>query len=160
MIPNLLHLGSVPSDLCGLRHQNSLAKRARWFGEIGSLKLDPANPLKDAMQSVCKEFGFKLCNRSRNGYTLFDYTFSRGSVTLHKDEGMGLCACVLVATAPLSKKDPCSECELIVRGESITLRRGDIFLFNGNKQHAWIANCGWVLAIHTATRSRSQKTRG
>jgi hypothetical protein len=45
---------------------------------------------------------------------------------------------------------------LIAQGKSIDLQIGNVFVFNGNFDHAWIANCRWLIASQSVNLRRNR----
>lgn len=159
-----LHIGSVPLDCCDRPHQRSIIRGKAYLGEIDTHPMDGDDPVREELEQLCAFHGYQF-NQSHPGpYSPFDYTFGAGSARPHIDGGMGLTAGVLVAIGDLSRSLPDEsfypdqqQCILAAGGDFLPIGVGDAFIFNADKEHAWIANCRWVIAIQSVSRLRKRR---
>jgi hypothetical protein len=81
------------------------------------------------------------------------YLYGAGSVSPHIDDTNHATVAVLVATENLAPDLDSNNnyCELVTRDQCLSIKKGDVFIFDGSKKHAWIANCRWVIAFQDVT---------
>jgi hypothetical protein len=123
--------------------------------------MEDDDPIRDALKHVLKPAGYRvMTNSSRcHPYAPWSYVTGVGSVLYHDDPGMGLQAAVLVAALPLTRGGFLdSICQFTSRGQWLDCRVGTVFVFNGDHDHAWIANCRWCLATHSIRQIRNRHT--
>ena len=113
------------------------------------------DPIHDALCGLCKSQKYAI-DQWRNGFNTYGYVYGIGSIMPHTDKGMGLTACALVAIEKITRSlgwsaaelDKIDGCALIYDSGIISdLMPGDVFVFDANKLHSWMANCRWVLAL-------------
>jgi hypothetical protein len=117
------------------------------------------DPIFRSLCDLCIQKKFKPVSSSRSNYVPVSYSYGIGSIAPHSDDGMGLTAGLLVATEPIHDENgkhssfSCSrDCYLFhEHAESLMLKIqiGDVFIFDANYNHAWMANCRWLLALHS-----------
>jgi hypothetical protein len=140
--------------------QRRLAADANLESGIDSITMDPTDPIVDALKHVVNRAGYRvMLDASRcRPYDHQGYVTGMGSAYFHADPGMGLQVAVMVATQPLVRKGYTHRyletCQFTSRGKWIDCKIGDVFVFNGDYYHAWIANCRWALATHSIRRVR------
>ncbi len=140
------------------QHKDFLRKSVGYhsLGCVYSKEIKEDDPILLGLQKACELHGFMVNSISRNDYPICDYTFAAGSVGLHRDPGLGLTVNVLVALQSFSRSFDCyNDCQLIAQGKSIDLQIGNVFVFNGNFDHAWIANCRWLIATQSVKLRRN-----
>tara|TARA_S200002703_G_scaffold38799_2_gene34033 strand:+ start:4786 stop:5301 length:516 start_codon:yes stop_codon:yes gene_type:complete len=143
------------------RDQRELAKYASFEGGIDSMPMRKDDPIRDALKHALKPAGYRvmLDNSRCHPYDPWCYVTGMGSAFYHNDTGMGLQAAVLVAALPLTRGGYCdSSCQFTSRGQWLDCQVGTVFVFNGDHDHAWIANCRWCLATHSIRRTRNRHT--
>jgi hypothetical protein len=145
MTTTLRKIGKIPI-IETVQHRDML-KRAG-FGEINTDHISSEEPVLIDLRKRVMACGYELVSH-RPRYGEKDYTFSAGSAMPHDDPGMGLTAAVLVATRDLSRafEDTVSYCTFFAEGQYQTIQIGDVFVFDADKDHAWMANCRWLLAM-------------
>jgi hypothetical protein len=101
------------------------------------------------LRKVCELHGFAI------NY-FYDYVYGAGSVAPHEDSGFGFAVGVLVATRPLSKslESDSEECFLFTKGKILSITVGEVFLFDSDAEHAWMANCRWLIATQSVKLKR------
>jgi hypothetical protein len=53
-------------------------------------------------------------------------------------------------TRPLSSSFGADdECLLFTKGKFLSLAIGEVFLFDSDTEHAWMANCRWLIACQS-----------
>jgi hypothetical protein len=153
-------IGKIDTALCNQRHQFAFIRPRPDIGGVDIADLHHNNPERYALQRVCKESGFVFSD-CPGPYSNYHYCIGSGSVLSHDDKGMGLTACALIATLPLVRGDTCNhyECEFITHGkkQALTLRVGDVFVFNADHWHTWVANCSWVLVQQHVSKLRTKR---
>jgi hypothetical protein len=140
------------------QHKDFLRKSTKHnsLGCVYSERIEKDDPILLDLQKACELHGFVVNSISCDSYLVCDYTFGAGSVVLHKDPGLGLTVNVLVALQSFSRSFDCyNDCQLIAQGKSINLKVGSVFVFNGNFNHAWIANCRWLIATQSVKLRRN-----
>ena len=161
-----LYLGRVPEVVVGRHLQESFiegssATSCPPLGDVGSREIVRSDPVLAELRRRCAIRGLTFAEKAPRPYPLADYTFGAGSVFPHDDDGFGLTAGVLVATAPLAEHlyewDEKEKCVLFAARSRLELKIGDAFVFNANKEHAWMANCRWVLALHHVCPMKKKK---
>lgn len=161
-----LLIGSIPKRHVGRTdHKFIIEGRAAsdcpFLGSVDVDSMSEGDPLLPRIAAICSQHGFALNERHPGPYSVRDYTFGAGSVGPHTDSGMGLTIGALVAVAPLSpglqEWMPKSSCHIMTKGASAEVELGDVFVFNADREHSWIANCRWVLAIHSVRKMRTRK---
>jgi hypothetical protein len=81
-----------------------------------------------------------------------------GSVGMHDDNGMGLLLNWVLKVNNLSRSKWSSHGpELITKQECLEIREGDVFVFDANKDHAWLSNNMCLLAQVTVKKTRKVK---
>ena len=128
---------------------------------VNSFTMEDDDPIRDALKHALKPAGYRVMTNSnrRYPYDPWSYVAGMGSVLYHDDPGMGLQAAVLVAALPLTRGGYCdSSCQFTSRGQWLDCQVGTVFVFNGDHDHAWIANCRWCLATHSIRRTRNRHT--
>jgi hypothetical protein len=143
------------------RDQRRLAAEAGLGDGIESFRMDDQDPIRDALKHVINRAGYRvmLDNSRCHPYDPWEYATGMGSVLYHDDLGMGLQAAVLVAALPLTRGGYCdSSCQFTSRGQWLDCQVGTVFVFNGDHDHAWIANCRWCLATHSIRRTANRHT--
>jgi hypothetical protein len=82
----------------------------------------------------------------------------RGSVDYHTDDGLGLCLSLLAWADPLVDDGVAFGSAAFLAGptKSVSVDVGDIFVFDGNRHHAWISNCNCILAQLTVGKRRKK----
>ena len=86
-------------------------------------------------------------------YASVNFLPVNGSIKWHTDIGSGInVACLAVSEDYLGGLP-----ELITRHGAQELRHGDVFVFDADKGHAWIANDFCVLASITARKKRQRR---
>jgi hypothetical protein len=133
--------------------QHSRMLKSVLIGELESEVIYGYDPVLTGLRKVCAASHYAPSTTSPL-YPDFGYVFSCGSAFPHDDEGMGLQAGVIVAVEPLSKRfdgifSSCSPCVLLSQGQTIQLDVGDVFIFDADYEHAWMANCRWVVALQS-----------
>ena len=160
-------LSAIDESAVNTKDQRSLlggkaAKDCPWLGEVNVAPVHRNDSVLVELERACKLQGFVFNKEHPGPYSECDYTFGAGSVGFHNDGGMGLTAAVLVAVAPIA---PAIEeslfgretCELVSGGKFLRLKVGDAFVFNGDVEHAWIANCRWVIVVQSVRKLRKKK---
>ena len=143
------------------RDQRRLAAEAGLGDGIESFRMDDQDPIRDALKHVINRAGYRvmLDNSRCHPYDPWEYAAGMGSAFYHNDTGMGLQAAVMVAALPLTRGGYCdSSCQFTSRGQWLDCQVGTVFVFNGDHDHAWIANCRWCLATHSIRRTRNRHT--
>ena len=143
------------------RDQRELAKYASLQGGINSMPMRKDDPIRDALKHAINRAGYRvmLDNSRCHPYDPWCYVTGMGSALYHNDPGMGLQAAVMVAALPLTRGGYCdSICQFTSRGQWLDCQVGTVFVFNGDHDHAWIANCRWCLATHSIRRIRNRHT--
>jgi len=128
---------------------------------VESFTMEDDDPIRDALKHVLEPAGYRvMLDSSRcDPYDPWSYVAGMGSVLYHDDRGMGLQAAVMVAALPLTRGGFLdSSCQFTSRGQWLDCPVGTVFVFNGDHDHAWIANCRWCLATHSIRRIRSRHT--
>lgn len=146
------YLGSIPLDLCNTRKQRDLIRDINVLSGIDSEDMHHLDPVRDAMWQVCKRAGYSFSRTKPAPYPLYDYTIGAGSAFTHTDPGMGLTAAAFVASIrlspPLDNSDGANDiCQLITGNRTLDVGISNVFVFNADKPHAWLANCRWALAV-------------
>ena len=141
--------------------QRELAKYASLGLGIDSMPMRKDDPIRDELKHVINRAGYRvmLDNSRCHPYDPWSYVTGMGSAFYHNDTGMGLQAAVMVAALPLKRSGYCeSTCQFTSRGQWLDCQVGTVFVFNGDHDHAWIANCRWCLATHSVRRIRNRHT--
>jgi len=128
---------------------------------VESFTMEADDPIRDALKHVLQPAGYRvMTDASRcDPYDPWSYVTGMGSVLYHDDPGMGLQAAVLVAALPLTRGGFLdSNCQFTSRGQWLDCHVGTVFVFNGDHDHAWIANCRWCLATHSIRRIGNRHT--
>ena len=82
----------------------------------------------------------------------------KGSVGMHDDHGMGLLLNWVLKVNNLSRSPWSSHGpELITKQGCLEIREGDVFVFDANKDHAWLSNDRCLLAQVTVKKTRKVK---
>lgn len=91
--------------------------------------------------------GYDLKNESCiAGFSNPFYVSGAGSIIPHKDTGLGLTINILVSTKHLSRTYQSEDdCMLFAQGKYTKIKVGHVFLLNTNVEHAWMANCRWLI---------------
>jgi hypothetical protein len=99
------------------------------------------------LRQVCDIHGLAAQMHNSEFFYPSGYFYGAGSVSPHTDDGKSLTVAVLVATRDLSEdlENIDEYCQLITRDQCLNIKPGDVFIFNGHRKHAWIANCRWVI---------------
>jgi hypothetical protein len=143
-------IGTIPIDV--EKYHTQLLKNAT-FGEIDVAELKVDDPVLVSLRQVSVSNGLTINTSWENRYYgLYDYSFAAGSIFAHDDPGMGLTVGVLVAVADLSRffqDDMDGHCLLFAEGQHIDIGVGNVFLFDADKEHAWMANCRWLIAMQS-----------
>ena len=143
------------------RDQRRLAAEAELGDGIESFRMDDQDPIRDELKHVINRAGYcvMLDNSRCHPYDPWEYAAGMGSAFYHNDAGMGLQAAVMVAALPLTRGGYCdSSCQFTSRGQWLDCQVGTVFVFNGDHDHAWLANCRWCLATHSIRRIRNRHT--
>lgn len=152
-------LGDLSIDQTS-QHRDFLRRSTKCdsLGSVNTAEIEKNDPILISLQKACELHGFAVNSIKRNGYLTCDYTFGAGSVMLHKDVDMGLTVNVLVALQSFSRSLNCFDdsCQLIAQGRSIDIKVGHVFVFNGNFDHAWIANYRWLIASQSVKLRRNR----
>jgi hypothetical protein len=160
-----LHLGQVPRDVVNTPIQKAIiagseAKHCPALGEVNETSIPSNEPVLKELSRLCDRSGLALSEKPSGLFLLRGYVFGAGSVYPHDDDGMGLTAAVFVAASPIAEGieewDYAQDCWFFGGGTSIQLRVGDAFAFNSDKEHTFMSNCRWVLAIHGAHQARKK----
>lgn len=159
-----IYLGSIAETLA---HQEALKAskglflgRTRWFSNDVITHTRPnSGRLTEKLVSIGKSCGYSPLVRSYDdNYALADYTYGVGSVDPHRDDGLGLLLAALIDTRSLRSKALDDDVPCIMQGANFMfVKKGDVFLFDANKEHTWIANCYWMLACQRVVRSRTKR---
>jgi hypothetical protein len=146
MTTTVRKIGKIPI-IVTKRHQMILKKYAD-FGNIDGTDISSDDPILIDLRKRAMACGYELVD-DLSLYGETSYTFSAGSAMPHDDPGMGLTAAVLVATRDLSPafQDTVSYCTFFAEGQHQEIQIGDVFVFDADKEHAWMANCRWLLAM-------------
>ena len=157
-------LGKICNPAVDRKDQRSLlgkqsAKSCPYLGEVYSAPIFGDDTVLVELERVCTRYGLCFNEQHPGPYVNHDYVFGAGSVGFHADDGMRLTAAVLVAVAPISagirevlyQGEPCC---LIAGGKCLALEVGDAFVFNGDVEHAWMANCRWVIATQSVRKRK------
>jgi hypothetical protein len=143
-------IGTIPIDT--QKYHRQLLKKA-FFSKVDIEGITPNDSILVALRQTAVASGLIINTSWKDRYYgLHDYVFSAGSIFAHEDPGMGLTVGVLVAVADLSRSfhdGMNGECALFAEGQHICIRVGDVFLFDADKEHAWMANCRWVIATQS-----------
>lgn len=108
------------------------------------------------MCKVCEKHGFAVKDKN-NFYYPSDYVYGAGSINPHQDADYSLSVGVLIATRPLSNSfESNNECFLFTKGKFLTLTVGKVFLFDSDAEHAWMANCRWLIASQLVKLRRNR----
>lgn len=132
------------ADRLFLEHSDSL-------GNVEPIGLPQDDPHIKALLGFGHEHN--LFYRKQEFYTGSCFLPLHGSVGLHDDMGIGHILCWVLRMEDFEGK--CSEwgpCLLVLHGGKpleIQPRRGDVFIFDGNRQHAWFSNESCLLAQAT-----------
>jgi hypothetical protein len=128
--------------------------RSGSVGEIYDDKPCDNDPIFRDLCDLCTKQNLRPISSSRSFYTPVSYSYGIGSIPPHSDKGMGLTAGVLVATAAISNdlyKSDLHDCYLFHQHAEVLMYKiqiGDVFIFDADCHHAWMANCRWLLALH------------
>ncbi len=108
------------------------------------------------LRKVCELHGFAIKDKQSDFYYPYPYVYGAGSVAPHEDSGFGFSVGALVATRPLSKslESDGKECFLFTKGKILPITVGEVFLFDSNADHAWMANCKWLIATQSVKLKR------
>lgn len=155
-------IGSIELGACRAKELQSLLTPCPDLGVVDVSTIMPDDPILLAMEKVVNRSGYCYRARAPVFYGLREYVYGAGSIFTHDDPGMGLAAAVLVHTSDLSSRlindssawNQPGDCELIADGSVLPVAIGDVFIFNADRHHAWLANCRWVLATHAIRRRR------
>lgn len=143
-------IGAIPIDI---RKYHTQLLRNATFGELDIAELTVDDPVLVSLRQTCVLNGLTINTSWEDRlYKLHDYCFGAGSIFTHDDPGMGLTAGALVAVADLSRSfqdDMDCHCLLFAEGQHIEIRVGNVFLFDADKEHAWMANCRWLVALQS-----------
>jgi len=142
-------------------HSTLLRQDSRyWLGSVYIAYPDNDDPTLSDLRKACSLHGFAFKDKS-NLYYFNDYVYGAGSVSPHKDSGFGFTVGILVATRQLSKSFEYNEmdnneCFLFTKGKILSLTAGDVFIFDSNVEHAWMANCKWLIATQSVKLKRNR----
>ncbi len=95
--------------------------------------------------------------RKTRHYPAFDFTFVNQSVDWHQDHGCGILVATLVAQdgEEVEKRGCISERQsLLTKHGQLSIRLGDMFVFNASLGHAWISYEACALACMTVKSKR------
>ena len=150
--PNPQILGTLL--VCETRHHRGILKTAR-LGCADS-RLTKEDPLLMDLQEMCSFYGYKPKDESCIAlYSNPFYICGAGSIVPHKDTGLGLTANILVSTKDLSRTYQSEDdCMLFVQGKYTKIKVGHVFLLNTNVEHAWMANCQWLILGQAIKKKR------
>lgn len=126
------------------------------LGDISTLSVSPSEWDFPALIARLKETCF--CPTKRRHYSPFDFTVVNQSVGMHVDDGCGPLVATLVwasGGSDLERRIVHNRFELITKHGPLPLRLGDMFIFNANLPHAWIAYEACALACMTVKRCRT-----
>lgn len=126
------------------------------LGDLDDSDFAENDPVHSALCDLCESQGYMTDNDWRRGFNSYGYIHGIGSIFPHADKGMGLTVCALVAIekitrslgwsfADLHKIDGCAL--IYDSGVVFEIMPGDVFVFDADRLHAWMANCRWVLAL-------------
>jgi hypothetical protein len=142
-------IGTIPIDAD--KYHRQLLKNASFsWVDIAEITSDDSVLVSLRQTAAAKGLIINTSWEDRH-YGLHNYCFAAGSIFAHEDPGMGLTVGVLVAVADLSRffRDSMDQCALFAEGQHIDIRVGNVFLFDANKEHAWMANCRWLIATQS-----------
>jgi hypothetical protein len=137
-------------------HDTLLRQASRyWLGSVHTAYPNSSDPTLGDLRKACSLHGFAFKDNS-DLYYFSDYVYGAGSVSPHKDSGFGFAVGVLVATRPLSKslESDGEECFLFTKGKILSITVGEVFLFDSDAEHAWMANCRWLIATQSVKLKR------
>ena len=154
-----LDVANVSDMVEATPHQRSLLTTCPPLGEVlitygEREKRHELEAIKEAIEPFINQAGFHYARRNmgRSGlFPAYDYTYGAGSIEWHEDDGYGFMAGVLLHTAPLTRQlgpdhRSSSPCALLTGKNTLPLYVGDLFIFNADRTHSWMANCKWLLA--------------
>lgn len=133
----------------------------REIWELSVQKQFPLNtPLVDKLLNYLKGFGYSY--RQCKSYSDVSILNLSGSVLPHTDRGLGLIANWLFYQKDLdnfedhgkSLKTYNDRSILVTKRKNLELSVGDVFIFNGDKEHAWMSNFHCTLIQVTVKKVR------
>lgn len=127
------------------------------LGEVSPFApMEPESELCRSLAVVAEENGF--FPRKVRLYGSRDIIAVRGSIDYHTDDGLGFCCSLLAWADPLANDGIAygRAASLAGPSRSIDVEVGDVFVFDGNRPHAWISNCNCILAQLTVGKRREK----
>jgi hypothetical protein len=156
-------IGTITTAGTNTAEQSKFLHQSIPLGEV-----DVCQPFDDPrliaqLERLCKQNGFAFNKQHPGPYGARDSVFGAGSVGFHDDTGLGYTVSVLLACAPLSRglKDSgflgdrgSADCIFISGTSVLYVSIGDVFIFNGNIEHAWMSNGKWLLLSQSVRKLR------
>lgn len=111
-------------------------------------------PPFDRLEAFLNTKGYTI-RKSLNYYASCSLTYVSGCIEWHDDLGYGISASVLLYQNKRKGYD--NFCQLLTRHGGLSLRIGDVFVFDASKKHAWLSNVDCLLAMMTIKKVRGKK---
>jgi len=128
--------------------------------ELGEVEPETVEIENEFIKELLR-LGLTHANLKHNPYTLYSspsILLLNGSVGMHNDNGMGLLLNWVLKVNNLSRSQWSSNGpELITKQECLKISEGDVFVFDANKDHAWLSNNMCLLAHVTVEKTRKVK---
>lgn len=127
------------------------------LGEVSPVaRMTPESGLCQSLVAIAEENGF--FPKQVSFYGSRDIIAVRGSVDYHVDDGLGFCLSLLAWADPLTGDGIAYGPAASLAGptKSVSVEVGDVFVFDGNRPHAWITNCNCILAQLTVGKRRKK----
>jgi len=121
---------------------------------LSALSPSALGPPFDRLEVFLNTKGYTF-RKSLNYYASCSLIYVSGCIEWHDDPGYGVCASVLLYQNKRKGYD--NFCQLLTRHGGLSLRIGDVFVFDANKGHAWLGNVDCLLAMMTTKKVRGKK---
>lgn len=131
------------------------------LGDVEPIALEFNNPYIGKLLDFGGNHGFFY--RKQSYYTGSCFLALHGSVGLHDDMGIGHLLCWLLRAEDFKGKSSQWGPSLLVFHDGKPLevqpRRGDVFIFDGNRQHAWFSNESCLIVQTTVGIRRGTRVK-